>query len=337
MAGQRQVVGDVARDYCLRYPALPSRQIARILCKEEPALFLTIEHARNVVRLYRGANGAKHRAGTVRAGSLIERLALPEPEPPEFKIYELPADVKRWLILADLHIPYYDAVATGRCMEWAMRRENRCDGVILLGDVLDFYLISRFQKDPRKRDVLGELDDVGLLLDSITKHLKPKRILWKEGNHELRLEDWRNRQTPELLRRPKPGEPVKPEYLSIEAYLGLEKRGVTWIPWMTAIRHRALNIFHEIVGCGVGTVSPARTALLKTKECSLVAHSHIASEQDDPTVRGKMITCWSVPCLCEMHPRYARENKWGQGCAVLDTRGDKWRVELHRLIDGEVL
>ncbi len=337
MAGKREVVGDVARDYCLRYPSLPSRQIARLLCKEEPALFLTVERARNLVRRYRGAAGAKHRAEVGHTGGLVERLALPEPEAPEFTIYELPRDVSRWLILADLHIPYYDAEATGRVMEWAMRRENRCDGVMLLGDVLDFYQISRFQRDPRNRDILSEMDDVGLLLDSIKKNLKPKRIIWKEGNHELRLEDWRNRQAPELLRRQKPGEEVKPEYLSIEAYLKLAERGVTWIPWMTAIRHRALNIYHEIVGAGVGTVNPARTAFLKTMECSLVAHSHRASEHAERTARGVNITCWSVPALCEMHPRYARENKWGQGCATLDTRGDKWRVTIHQLIEGVLL
>ncbi len=44
-----------------RFPDLPTRTIARVLFKEAPELFNNPEHARNIVRYLRGANGDKNR------------------------------------------------------------------------------------------------------------------------------------------------------------------------------------------------------------------------------------------------------------------------------------
>lgn len=44
-----------------KYPDLPTRTIARLLHKQYPELFPSLEIARNSVNYYRGTHGDKHR------------------------------------------------------------------------------------------------------------------------------------------------------------------------------------------------------------------------------------------------------------------------------------
>ena len=62
-----------------------------------------------------------------------------------------PAELRRGLIIADLHVPY-----TCKSAEIAIADAVKfgIDFIIILGDFLDCYHLSRFEKDP----VFGSFD-----------------------------------------------------------------------------------------------------------------------------------------------------------------------------------
>ncbi|HUU93153.1 MAG TPA: metallophosphoesterase [Phycisphaerae bacterium] len=325
----RSLVGDEARQYCQKYPTSSNLQLARMLRRDNPRLFSSIESARTAVRYYRGACGKANLKKMEGANSGMPRIELPEPEPTEFAKYQLPGDIGRWLVLADLHLPYHDSDAIKIVLAWAAQKKNRCDGLLLLGDFADCYALSRWLKDPRMRRFEDELSAAGQMLGEMKRVVKPKRIIWKAGNHEDRLEKYLMSQAPELFGLPQ---------FTFKSFLKLDEMGIDWVDAMHPIEYHNLTILHghEWRGGFSSPVNPARTAYLKTRECCIIAHQHRTSEHTEPTLRGTTVTCWSVGCLCDLHPRYSPLNLWNHGFAVVEL-SQGWRIHNYRIVNGDVV
>ena len=325
---RRTQTGELAREYCQRFPSAASRAIARMLRKDHPGAFSSFDASRAAVNYYRGTMGDKHRQNVERGGSLVPRTStIPEADPPEYEVVHLPEDIGRWLLLYDTHFPYHDSEAVEIAVEWAAREENHCDGIILGGDIMDCYSLSTFVRDRRKRDFAAELEVVIDFIDALRSRLEPNELIWREGNHEYRLLRYLIRQAPELLG-------VK--NFDLPSFMELDARGVRYIPWPNPLRYHALTILHgDEPGGGSSSVNPARTAFLKTHECCVVGHSHRTSQHTEKTLSDRTITCWSVGALCDLHPRYRPVNKWNHGFAVLDTVGG-WHITNYRIVEGEV-
>ena len=217
------------------------------------------------------------------------------------------------------------------------------DGVLILGDLVDCYQLSSFDKDPRNRAFGEELVAVGQILDVIQDRIRPKSTVWKYGNHEYRHERFLFKRAPELLdvRRVRPHGEVETDddgaLFSFEEYLSTKERGIITIPAKHPLDHGALTILHgdEWQRGMSNSVNPARTAYLRGKECALVAHSHVTSEHTEQSMRGVMVTCWSSGCLCNLHPEWAPINKWNHGVTRLTT-GHEWSIDNRRIHGGKV-
>lgn len=96
-------------------------------------------------------------------------------------------DVERHAFIGDIHVPYHDERALGLALDfiswWKPHR------LYLIGDIIDFYQLSRYDKDPeRLLGLQGEFDDTIQVLYRFRKAVGDKcRIIYKEGNHEFRL------------------------------------------------------------------------------------------------------------------------------------------------------
>ena len=75
------------------------------------------------------------------------------------------------LFIPDMHCPYQDKIALKAMysfMDWW-----KPEDIVLLGDLVDFYAISRFNKDPeRALKLQEELDQAVKVLKEIRKHAK---------------------------------------------------------------------------------------------------------------------------------------------------------------------
>lgn len=334
---RNSLVHDIIVAAAKKYPDVPSRTLARMLMQDHPRMWHSLEVARKAVCLRRGKMGKAHRKkyGVVESTCPSvphDPYAIPKSEEQSFDPYTLGTrDGDRALVLSDIHVPYHNTVALKAALVAGKKRKPNV--VILNGDTLDFYKLSRFLKDPTKRDTKKEIELCNQLLDTIDGLFPKARKIWKDGNHDERLSLYLMVAAPELYR-------VAKDSINISKLLLLEERGWEYVTSKRPIYAGKLTLLHghEYPTPVLGPVNAARGLFLRTKESALVGHHHQTSEHTEPTVRGGIITTWSTGCLCELHPEYARFNKWNHGFAEIDF-GAKGAYQLHnhRIYNGKIL
>lgn len=75
---------------------------------------------------------------------------------------------------------------------------------------------------------------------------------------------------------------------------------------------------HELGRSIWSPVNAARGLYLRGKTTALAGHWHQTSEHNEKSMNMEIDVCWSVGCLCDLHPEYAPINKWNHGCAVAE-------------------
>lgn len=95
--------------------------------------------------------------------------------------YQKPYIAKKdsYLVIADLHIRYHNKQA----LNLALERLPDNEGLILLGDIVDFGAFMRWTKRPEKLDIFTEIKIVNEILNDIRSTFKGE-IIYKYGNHE---------------------------------------------------------------------------------------------------------------------------------------------------------
>jgi len=321
----RTISGKLAYEALEKFPGAALNTLAKMLYRDNPEVYNSKEHARDLLRHYTGRHGKANRK-TIKLNKHIRPMKydLPEPEIQEYLPYSLPKSANRILVLSDTHIPYHDNEAITAALDYG--KEHNMNTILLNGDIADFYSLSRFVKDPRARDLSQELEDLKKFLDV----LKVK-VYFKLGNHEERLEKYLKIKAPELLGLTE---------FEIQNLLGFGARGIELIDGKRIVMAGKLPIVHghEFWSRSTGGVNPARTLFLKATKSALVAHSHRTAIHTEANIMGKMMTCWSVGCLCQLHPEYARINKWNHGAAFIEIdKEGGFKVDNFRINEGKVL
>jgi predicted phosphodiesterase len=315
---------------CTKYQDLPSMQLARILIGDNPEEVLSLDAARSMIRGIRGQHGnsGKAVAGLERkAGSVKDNpYKLPLPQNENWTPYQL-RGCKRTLIVSDVHIPYHDISAVECALDAG--KEADVDSILINGDLVDFYGISSYLRDPRKRDVAGELDDCKVFLGSLRSNFPNAKIIWKLGNHDERFRIYLMAKAPELLG-------IKA--LDIENLVSADENEVEIVTNKRPIYAAGLTILHghELKGGISAPVNVARGLFLRARACAIQGHNHQTSEHSAPDIRFKLITTYSTGCLCYLHPEYMPYNNWNHGFALLDLDGKNFRITNKRIIDGVV-
>lgn len=90
-------------------------------------------------------------------------------------------------VLSDIHIPFQDDDTLANVFDCII--DSQPQYIVLLGDVLDCYSISRFCKRPdRIRNLQHEIDVFYKLMRGLKKQIPNTEIHYVLGNHENRLE-----------------------------------------------------------------------------------------------------------------------------------------------------
>jgi predicted phosphodiesterase len=316
---------DRIKKYIEKYPKHGNRTVAQLVMKEHPNLFATLEAARSMVRRVRGNCGNKYR-----------KYADPELKKPNGKAgeYKLPRSLNKkksilqipdgtTLILSDVHVPYHDVDA----LECALAHIENPTNILLNGDAIDFFAVSRWDKDPDARDLAGELQASRQFLMHLRERFPDANIYFKIGNHEERWETYLWRKAPEICGVPdfKLSKLLRFEELGIEEIGGrqLAKAGGLWI------LHG-----HEFPGA-FDPVNFARTLQVKTGCCTIAGHKHKTSQHSVRRMNNDTVSCWSIGCLCDLNPDYMPVNQWNLGFAVVTHKGKKFSVDNYRIVDGQ--
>lgn len=338
-----------AREIIERFPNLSKRELGRLLFKENPLLFKDAEDGRNFIRIVTGA------AGSVRSIKTDKYIGkLPEGEKNDFSPFVLKG--RRIGILCDIHIPYHDLNALNIALE-ELKRVN-VDTIVLNGDTVDSYNLSRWEKDPNHRNHAYEMELLTMFLDDLKDKFPDCEIVMKLGNHCERYEKFINTKSPEFVgvhvMSWKHLLNIRFESCTTCEGTGVHKgidcpncengkvannvsRGIHLVKGKRIIKAGKLNIVHAHEFNGVSSpVNPARGFFLKAKTNVIGGHLHRTSEHIESDMNGKVSGAWSVGCLSDLHPQHAPINNWNHGFAWVEVDGDEFEVHNHKIINGQI-
>lgn len=296
--------------------------------RDFPGDFKSEDYCRGIIRYYRGGIGANNR-DKLTDETYIPKVIVPRDESHDTSPYIIPDD--QWPIIGagDVHLPYHDQEAVEIMLERAV--EIGAKTILLAGDWMDMYQVSRFQKDPRLRNVKEEIAMFNAVIDEIRRILPDAKIIFKIGNHEKRFDDYLMSNAAALFDL---------EEMHLENILHLEERGIDVVNTMRTMRFRHLNIIHghEYVFSISNPVNPARGLFTRAKKSTVCFHHHRSSEHTETTITGEVITCWSVGCLCDLKPEYFPINQWNHGFIEIygDDNGD-YHVTNRRIVNYRLM
>jgi predicted phosphodiesterase len=319
-------------EYLERYHDKPILTIAKKLVKENPDLFVNVESARTKLRYYSGLSGKYSRKNVKK--HLQRDLTynynpfdnIPESYQDKREFYQLPSTCTNIAVLSDIHFPYHDAEALKIAIDWII--ENKCNCIYLNGDILDFYQLSDFLKDPHKPTMKKEIELGRWFLKSLRQTFPNIPIYYKIGNHEMRFERWMKVKGFEFLGM---------DEFKLSVLLGFAENHIIEIDKYTVAHAGDLRIIHGHEYRTSGGVQPARLLYLKTKSNVLAGHYHRISEYIDRNIDNKFHGGWSTGCLCELSPDYMPNNDWCHGFARVLVYPDKsFTVDNHKIINGKL-
>ncbi len=325
----QQIIGKIVTEYLDQYPDMFKRALARLIYAEHPDVFNSIDSVRCLIRYYTASAGDKNRRKLL-TGKYIGLCTPPVTSAVEREDFILPKVANNCLLMSDLHVPYHDMAAIDAALNWG--KEKQINTLILNGDFMDFYNLSKFMKDPRKRDLCYELDAGYQMMDYIANRLPNVKIYFMPGNHENRLETYLYIKAPELLS-------AEPGLSDLDYFLKFNDFSVQYLRNAQVIQAGKLYIGHghEFRG-GAGGVNPSRTFFLRTYSNFIGGHFHRTSDHTERRLDGEVDACWSTGCLCGMFPEYMPYNKWNHGFANVKVNDDgTFRVFNAKIFNGKVL
>jgi predicted phosphodiesterase len=293
----------------------------------DPREFGTLEKARTRVRVYRGASGSDRRERAIKRGTYrAPKLELPVPYVDEWKRVEV--SCKLAAVLCDIHIPYHDHLALAIAVADAKKRNP--DVILINGDMLDYYQISKFPKAKKRPTIVEEIRLGAQFLAYLRQEFPKARIVYKYGNHDERYEQYILDHVPEIIELVDDSmmRNLKCDESGIEVYSEQEIIDVNGLPVLHG---------HELPKGMTSPVSAARGAFLRTLESCIIGHHHQTSSQPGrQAFSGRIISTHSVGCLCQLSPKYARVNQWNHGFAYIHRKGTGYEVENKKIIEGVV-
>jgi len=317
----------VARQYRDKHGmGMPTLKLARIMYNENNLTFKSVEDARSNLRSIEGKGWKTAKVTHSYEERPRNPYNLPKSDESDYKPYIIKGH-KRIAVFSDIHVPYHSIDAISAAIKFC--KKEKPDAILLNGDTIDCHRLSRFIKDPKKRNFKLELDTFKSLMNVFDKELKCK-IYFKIGNHEERYEHFLLEKASELS---------GVEEFEFENIIKARANGIGFISDRRVIKIGELYGIHghEYVGGISAPVNPARGLFLKGKVSCFQGHNHQTSEHTEPTMSGKMITTWSIGCLSELHPAYMPLNKWNHGFAIIDVDKDKYEFRNKRIYKGEIL
>ena len=334
----------LCREYRTKYGMeMPTKSLARIMYKEHPLLFANLEDARARLRTIEGKSGDKNRKDTANKGFFLEGerpknpYSLPKSEEKEYLPYVIEGP-QRIAALFDVHAPYHSIEALTAALDFLSDK----DITILLigGDFFDFYGMSRYAKDPDKRNTAEEIKIGVELLQTIFETLSPEKVVFKYGNHDERFEHYIWQKFAEI---PQLTDFEEMKQISLETILRNRLGKDFPIDFVTdkrIIKVGNLNVAHghEFPSGISSPVNIARGLYLRAKANTICGHHHRSSSHVEQDINGQMITTWSVGSLCELHPLYMPINSWNHGVALI-TLDDSGVVDVQnkRIKKGKIV
>lgn len=239
----------------------------------------------------------------------------------EFSKDNKPQTKQKIVQINDLHIPYHDKKTLD--VFYKFLKDVKVDKIVIAGDLLDFYELSTFDKDPKRRFTIQDEIDICYEILKDLKALCPE-IHFIKGNHESRLKKflWKN---PSLAS-------IKvlelPKLLNLDS-LGIEYHDLEYV-------YRKFRFTHgSIVRQDSG--ASAKAELLKYGSSMASGHTHRLSMFVKTDARGT-VGAYEGGCMCELTPEYIQGTpNWTQGFLVFDFNNDRFYAQIVPILEHKFM
>ncbi|MFA5388850.1 MAG: hypothetical protein WC312_03750 [Candidatus Omnitrophota bacterium] len=236
-------------------------------------------------------------------------------------------EVKKAIVINDQHIPYQDNKITD--LLYRFIDDFKPDIIDILGDITDFWQISEFDKDPKRKNTLQkDIDETHAHLKDLRSIVPNAEIELHAGNHldRMRKYIWRHAEALECIRS-----------LNLEFLLGLDKLNISFIKEAEGYRQRGKLILTHGTVVSQDSGMTARRMLKKYGLSVIHGHTHRGGSNyitDLLGIRG----AWENFCLCRMD--LAREWRmgvanWQQGFSYIYYYPDRFEVHQCPIIKGK--
>jgi predicted phosphodiesterase len=227
------------------------------------------------------------------------------------------------LFVPDTHVPFHDEGALSALLD--VSKAIRPRWIVVLGDFLDCYRVSRWSKDPaREIGLQDEIEQGRDVLDRIMRSAPGAKLVFIEGNHEDRLRRflWDNPGLAGL------------KCLEIPDLLRLDQHDLV-ASYKYGQRHRHFGMLVEhgkAVRKGAGQT--ARAMLDSRLMSGVSGHTHRLGQVYRSSEAGT-IGWIEAGCICHLDPEYIDgAPDWQHGCAIGWQIGDTFHARSVRIHDG---
>lgn len=204
------------------------------------------------------------------------------------------------LVGGDFHYPFHNRAWVSSFV----KRSKEAKTVVLNGDVLDCYSLSRFDIVPNTSSFQREIREVTAFLKRLRKATNA-RIIFNEGNHENRFFKKIINAFPEMY-----------DMVSLRELLDLDGIGIEWNPMVG--RDSMIELDGWLIGHFDKASKNAAEFLMDKYYMNVVqSHTHrlrLASK----TVWNRTVAGAEIGCMCSINPTYVHTPNWQNGYAVID-------------------
>ena len=227
----------------------------------------------------------------------------------------------KFVVLGDIHFPYQDDKAIKAVYKFL--EQHPVDTIILNGDILDFYDVSSFDKDPSRINSLQSEINMAEKFFSRLRKLSPNsRIIFVKGNHCSRLERYLKKH-PELYSL---------DALKLPNLLGLDKFNIEYKD--KGFKLGSLKIIHGDMVRKFSSYT-ARGELEKHDSSGISSHTHRGGVYYYRTPE-RYLAWFESFCLCDLNPEYIDEPNWQQGFLYGYIEKDSFAVTPIPIVDGKI-
>lgn len=216
-------------------------------------------------------------------------------------------------VVNDIHFPFQDDEALFRAIE--ILKKEKPDVIVINGDLVDFWEISKFNRVPHFGKMLKEeLALASSFLSDLRQDHPQARIIYTEGNHEFRIKSYVINNAPALY-----DENFLPDFLKLNdlkiEWVGTRAGAARWVDTYINIEGIYIGHFNAVSQKSGYTV----TGIMDKKGAGnfVQAHIHRAAIVWKRGIDHKQYFGVENPCLAKLDPFYDSTNNWAQGLTII--------------------
>lgn len=240
------------------------------------------------------------------------------------RIENLAANIKTGEVLigSDIHFPYQDDKAVKAFRNYCKSLQPAL--IILNGDLLDFYKLSRFSKSPEGKNPAEEIEMCRSFLSGLRKDCPNSAIYYTIGNHETRLAKYILDNAPQIA-------------CLVDNVFNIIRTDEFNVKGCASLTLNDTFVFKH------GTRLGNKSGLSAIKELEAhylsgaTGHTHRLA-RFSTRKSGRRFVWFETGCLCYLNPEYMMNADWEQGFVkLLFTNGKLVNGKIVRIENGTVL